>query len=1151
MERLSCPVDQMRDHYTVVIVGSGYGGAIVASRVARAGQNVCVLERGRELHPGEYPDSAFTALRETQVGTPAWHHGAATAMFDFRAGHDITVLVGCGLGGTSLINANVALEPADSVFDDVRWPAPLRGDPDALKRFMPRARKMLGSNPYPRDWPRLPRLEALAQSASNLGADVTRPDLNVTFADGPNAAGVTQTACVLCGDCCLGCNYGAKNTVLMNYLPDAHAHGAHIFTETAVRSVQRWQGRWRVAFDARGAGRGRYPAPSRFVTADVVVLAAGTLGSTEILLRSKALGLPLPDRLGHGFSGNGDVLSFAYDTSQQIRGVGLGRRPPTSRTAVGPTITGMIDLRDRQRDLSKALIIEDGAIPSALAAILPAAMYAASFCGKGGNRADTARRLRELAQIPLGSYRGPVDHTLTYLVMSTDDSGGKLFLENDRIQVSWPEVAEQPVFVRDDQVLTAASEALDGTPTPDPLWAWTRGRSLLTVHPLGGCVMADDAAGGVVDHAGRVFDPGVDGVDGVHDGLYVADGSVIPLSLDANPLLTIAAIAERTAEIMISERGWTSPAPEARAPEARAPQARATTVMPGRDSPQQARLTFTERLTGYVSTRVPDDFQQGYYCGRDDGADVEIVVTIDYDDVRALLNDPEREGAISGTVLAPELSPHRMTVTSGRFTMLARDRSQPETWRMRYQMSLLAEDGARYAFEGYKLIRKHGARLAWADTTTLYTTLSKPDGTALGTGILHLRPADLISLVRSIDVRGVPRREQAEYRLAFLEFFAGRMWHIYGGALDEATAFPRAPRKVTLEPRPPDPDGSWWCDKSGQWHAGDDLGDDAFLRLVRYQAGRKGPVMLASGFGMSSHSFLVPTIDENLTQFLARHDYDIWLFDYRAGIDLPSASDEFSIDDIARVDWPAAVQQVLELTGRDDLQVFGHCVGSVSLQMAILDGMPGVRSAVCAQFPLHPATSVFNWVKSELRVADALDTIGMKVVRPDTMSSSSDALLDTVLRTLPLPAQERCGQAVCRWINAIYGCTHRHARLNDQTHRALNEMFGVGNIESIKHLALMMRKGKAVTETGGNDYLRAPNSARMADVKLLLLQGSDNYIFHPAGTLRTLRWLRAHNPEGQYERVVLPGYAHLDAIIGASASRDVYPVITAFLDRTQ
>src|SRR5487761_612256 len=247
MEILSRPIDEMLDHYSVVVVGSGYGGAIAAARIARAGKDVCILERGKELHPGEYPNSGLSALREIQVHTPKGDYGPAAGMFDFHVGHDITVVAGCGLGGTSLINGNVALEPGDSVFADDRWPRSLRNHPEVLKPFMQAARDMLGSNPYPLTWPDLPKLQALARAADSLGREVTRPDINVTFVDGPNAVGVRQNACALCGDCCSGCNYGAKNTVLMNYLP-----GAHIFTEVGVRSVRREEGKWRVSYDVPG-----------------------------------------------------------------------------------------------------------------------------------------------------------------------------------------------------------------------------------------------------------------------------------------------------------------------------------------------------------------------------------------------------------------------------------------------------------------------------------------------------------------------------------------------------------------------------------------------------------------------------------------------------------------------------------------------------------------------------------------------------------------------------------------------------------------------------------------------------------------------------------------------------------------------------------
>ncbi len=513
MKMLSRSLDQLRDHYSAIVVGSGYGGAIAADRIARTGRDVCVLERGKELHPGEYPNTALSAAREIQVHTPKADHGSAVGLFDFHVGPDVTVLSGCGLGGTSLINASVALAPSDAIFADGRWPAPLRNHPEVLRPFLRAAREMLGSNPYPAAWPDLPKLRALEQAAAGLGRAVARPDLNVTFTDGPNAVGVRQNACTLCGDCCSGCNYGAKNTVLMNYLPDAYAHGAHIFTEVAVQSVRRCDGIWRVALDVLGEERQRSPgAPSRFVTADVVVLAAGTLGSTQILLRSRDLGLPLSGRLGHGFSGNGDVLAFAYDTDRSVRGVGLGERVPRQDTAVGPAITGLIDLRDPDTVGDDALIIEDGAIPGALASVIPLLLSAASDSIAAG----PAKRLRELAGLPFGSYRGPVGRTLTYLIMSTDDGGGRIALENDRIQVIWPAVGEQPVFARDNRILATATKALQGTQTPDPLWAWTNEQSLITVHPLGGCVMADDAVHGVVDQKGQVFDPAS---GGVHDGL--------------------------------------------------------------------------------------------------------------------------------------------------------------------------------------------------------------------------------------------------------------------------------------------------------------------------------------------------------------------------------------------------------------------------------------------------------------------------------------------------------------------------------------------------------------------------------------------------------------------------------------------------------
>jgi cholesterol oxidase len=130
MARLSSRVESIKDHYSVVVIGSGYGGGIAASRMARAGRSVCVLERGKEFQPGEYPDTEVEALAEMQVRTAEGTAGSPTGLYEFVVGEGINVFKGCGLGGTSLVNANVSLEAEPRVFQDPdAGPAGLRPRP--------------------------------------------------------------------------------------------------------------------------------------------------------------------------------------------------------------------------------------------------------------------------------------------------------------------------------------------------------------------------------------------------------------------------------------------------------------------------------------------------------------------------------------------------------------------------------------------------------------------------------------------------------------------------------------------------------------------------------------------------------------------------------------------------------------------------------------------------------------------------------------------------------------------------------------------------------------------------------------------------------------------------------------------------------------
>jgi cholesterol oxidase len=523
-QRLSSPVSAIKPAYDVVVIGSGYGGGVAASRLSRAGQSVCVIEKGKEFLTGEFPSRLPELRRELQLNGSKMRSGSRTGLFDFRLGADIHVLVGCGLGGGSLINAGVALKPDPRVFADSVWPEEVTGD-GLLELGFGRAASMLRPARYGKAT-ELTKYRALEASSAAFGVSPVAAPVVVSFEDTVNPAGVSQPACTLCGDCCSGCNVGAKNTVAMTYLPDARAHGADIFTELAVSHVAKGEGGWRVYF---APSDGKDESPS-FIDARTVVLAAGTLGSTEILLRSRERGLKLSDRLGMSFSANGDIIAFALGGTERVNGIGVGYPPKFVGDAIGACVAGQIELPDA-RHLDRSMIIQEGVLPSALAPLLPV------FFISGGRIIGAAHSLIK------GVYQGPLSHLHTFFVVSHDEAKGKIKLDNGSAAVHWPGVADEPVYARVDQALTKAAEAVGARYIKSPLAVTSMGTKPATAHPLGGCGLGEDAATGVVNHKCQVFE---ESGGSVHGGLYVCDGSVIPRSIGVNPLLTITALAERT-----------------------------------------------------------------------------------------------------------------------------------------------------------------------------------------------------------------------------------------------------------------------------------------------------------------------------------------------------------------------------------------------------------------------------------------------------------------------------------------------------------------------------------------------------------------------------------------------------------------------------
>ncbi|MCB9703389.1 MAG: GMC family oxidoreductase [Myxococcales bacterium] len=746
MPRLTRPIEQLRGHYEVIVVGSGYGGGIAASRLARAGRDVCVLERGRELLPGDFPRDGDAFRREVQVQAPGigdGHLGDPRALFDFRVNPDITAVIGCGVGGTSLINANVCLWPEPRVFEDPRWPAAIRADLDrGLAWGRERAEAMLRPATYPEDAPTPGKMQALADAADRLGYPITRLPLAVSFADGVARTGQVRRTCRSCGDCITGCNHRAKNTVAETYLVDAHNHGAAIFAEVAVLRVAQEGWRWRVYVDVPGYGRDLFHAPPMAIDADVVILAAGALGSTEILLRSKEAGLPLSDRLGERFSGNGDVIGFGYNTARRVEAIGWG--PADEGPVIGPLLTAMID-RSGQERLEDGMVIQDGAIPGALAGLahvgLQLVSRALGEAHPGALRERVAALGRRVADLVGDDDDGALAHTTTYIVTSHDDSGGALSLVDDRLRITWPEVglAREVSGIYDE--LRGLVDVQGGAFVPNPLWTKLTHNALITVHPLGGAAMADDARDGVVDERGRVF-AGREG-DAVHDGLYVCDGAIVPRSLGANPLLTICALAERQVALLAEDRGW-------QIAEGWPP------VSPPEPTQAPLGVAFTEAMRGAFSLGE-DDPAVGARRGGAEGSTLELLLTVFSRDLDALDRDPNHRSGMIGSALAPALSSAPLTVVDGTFDLFVDDLSEAATRNLRYRMQLHAEDGRIFFVDGYKVVRDDFGLDLWSDMTTLYTTIHEGPSAAgeiLGKGILRVEMADFLRQLRSLTVLG-------------------------------------------------------------------------------------------------------------------------------------------------------------------------------------------------------------------------------------------------------------------------------------------------------------------------------------------------------------------------------------------------------------
>jgi cholesterol oxidase len=568
------------------------------------------------------------------------------------------------------------------------------------------------------------------------------------------------------------------------------------------------------------------------------------------------------------------------------------------------------------------------------------------------------------------------------------------------------------------------------------------------------------------------------------------------------------------------------------------------------ENAQTTGVQFTETMRGYFSTREKIDCEKAAELGRQDNKSLEFTVTIVAADLDQFLDSRFHEARMTGTVSAPELSSRPLSLTDGKFNLFVEDLNQVNTKRMAYSMPLTAADGKHYYLTGYKTIRDDPGFDIWSDTTTLrFRVFEGPDdsGPLLGAGVLTISAADFahqLTTLESVNARN--KLDELRAIVRFGTFFAGSLYETYGGILTRPNVFnpgapPREKRKLDLPVA------------AAVYQV--DAGDGVMLRLTRYQAGEKGPVMCVHGLGVSSKIFSTDLIDRNLLEELAGQGYDVWLLDYRSSIDLPYATWRYTADEIATKDFPAAVRFIRQTAAVPSIQCLVHCFGATTFFMAMLAGLQGVRSAAVSQIATHMKVPFATEVKTDLHAATLLDRLGVKTMTAyvDTKESFLGLLGDVLLKLYPIHSGPRDISPVSRRISFLYGQLYELDQLNERTYNNLHELFGVASISSLEHLATMIRQGHVVDFSGADVYLQTqagmPTLKRLA-IPIAIAHGALNKCWLPASTEMTFDLLGQANSPTLYERKVFPQYGHIDCIFGKNAARDVYPFFVAHLDKT-
>jgi enediyne biosynthesis protein E9 len=499
----------------VLVIGSGFGGAIAAYHLAAGGAKVTVLERGPWLSGTDFDHDYLLGSSYTRV-------------FDFVAGDGMSVLGGNCVGGGSVVYFAALPRAPRFIFERTgsigrrMWPSAISRE--TLDPWYDRVAEVIPVRQQ--TWDDVSYAGGLWGAACNHAGRTANPV----------PVGVDNSLCENCNWMMAGCRFDAKRSLLFNYLPAAVAHGAEIRPLHEVQKITRTDAGYRVHYNRVDDEDYRVHTGSGEIDAKIVVLAAGAGASPVILQRSEPDLGTMPAAVGRYFSGNGERLCTAVIDEEKAasllgldRGDGIAYR--ANQIGKGPVVANWDHLDASLPEYSR-FSLEQLYFPPGLGTILA-----------------------QVPGAPAPNWFGPAKKDL----LSHWQSWLTIFemIEDDNEGVFGPPPPTGNAYRISQQMLGRGP--LSYQPTANTLAAWQRAddevRDILerdglatvapwtndlvgayTVHPLASCRIGDDPATSALDDTHELRG---------HPGIFVTDGSAVPCGLTVNPALTIAALAER------------------------------------------------------------------------------------------------------------------------------------------------------------------------------------------------------------------------------------------------------------------------------------------------------------------------------------------------------------------------------------------------------------------------------------------------------------------------------------------------------------------------------------------------------------------------------------------------------------------------------